>query len=73
MPGKIKEDLKKRVDSLDEVGEPLDPEELENMKKELKELCLENSLPDLSENEEMLLTYILFPNIALRFFQSLNF
>ena len=72
LPGKIKEDLKKRVDSLDEVGEPLDPEELENMKKELKELCAENSLPDLSENEEMLLTYILFPNIALRFFQSLN-
>ena len=73
LPGKIKEDLKKRVDSLDEVGEPLDQEELENMKKELQELCLENSLPDLSENEEMLLTYILFPNIALRFFQSLNF
>ena len=73
LPGKIKEDLKKRVDSLDEVGEPLDPEELENMKKELEELCAENSLPDLSENEEMLLTYILFPNIALRFFQSLNF
>ncbi len=73
LPGTIKEDLKKRVDSLDEVGEPLDPEELENMKKELKELCLENSLPDLSENGEMLLTYILFPNIALRFFQSLNF
>jgi len=37
LPGKIKEDLKKRVDSLDEVGEPLDPEELKNMKKELKE------------------------------------
>ena len=73
LPGKIKEDLKKRVDSLDEVGEPLDQEELENMKKELQELCLENSLPDLAENEEMLLTYILFPNIALRFFKSLNF
>ena len=73
LPGEIKEDLKKRVDSLDEVGEALDPEELENMKKELKELCLENSLPDLSQNDEMLLTYILFPNIALKFFQSLNF
>jgi len=73
LPGEIKEDLKKRVDSLDEVGEALDPEELQNMKKELKELCLENSLPDLSQNEEMLLTYILFPNIALRFYQSLNF
>ncbi len=73
LPGEIKEDLKKRVDSLDEVGEALDPEELENMKKELKELCLENSLPDLSQNDEMLLTYILFPNIALRFFQTLHF
>ncbi len=73
LPGEIKEDLKKRVDSLDEVGEVLDPKELENMKKELKELCLKNSLPDLSQNDEMLLTYILFPNIALRFFQSLNF
>ena len=73
LPGEIKEDLKKRVDSLDEVGDALDPEELGNMKKELKELCLENSLPDLSQNDEMLLTYILFPNIALRFFQSLNF
>ena len=73
LPGEIKEDLKKRVDSLDAVGEPLDPEELQSMKKELTELCLKNSLPDLSENEEMLLTYILFPNIALKFFQSLNF
>ena len=73
LPGEIKEDLKKRVDSLDEVGDPLDPEELQNMKKELKELCVENSLPDLSENEEMLLTYVMFPNIALRFFKSLNF
>ena len=73
LPGIIKEDLKKRVDSLDEVGEPLDQEELENMKKELKELCAENSLPDLSEKEEMLLTYVMFPNIALRFFKNLNF
>ena len=27
---------------------------------------------DLSENTEMLLTYILFPNIALKFFKSLK-
>ena len=73
LPGKIKAELKKRVDSMDEVGETLDPEELKNMEKELKELCSDNSLPDLSENEEMLLTYILFPNIALRFFKSLKF
>ena len=38
LPGEIKEDLKKRVDSLDEVREALDPEELGNMKKELQEL-----------------------------------
>ena len=73
LPGAIKEDLKKRVDSMDYVGETLDEQELDNMKKELKELCSDNSLPDLSTNEEMLLTYILFPNIALRFFRSLNF
>jgi len=73
LPGAIKEDLKKRVDSMDDVGETLDEQELGNMKKELKELCSDNSLPDLSTNEEMLLTYILFPNIALRFFRSLNF
>ena len=73
LPGAIKEDLKKRVDSMDDVGETLDEQELDNMKKELKELCSDNSLPDLSTNEEMLLTYILFPNIALRFFRSLNF
>ena len=73
LPGAIKEDLKKRVDSMDDVGETLDEQELDNMKIELKELCSDNSLPDLSTNEEMLLTYILFPNIALRFFRSLNF
>jgi hypothetical protein len=42
------------------------------MKAELKKLCLENNLDDLSENLEMLLTYVLFPNIALKFFKSLN-
>ena len=42
------------------------------MKKELSELCTQNSLPDLSENDEMLLSYILFPNIALKFFKSLD-
>ena len=39
LPGAIKENLKKRVDSMDEVGETLDEQELDNMKKELKELC----------------------------------
>ena len=42
------------------------------MSKELKELCANNGLPDLSENIEMLLTYIMFPNIALSFFKKLD-
>jgi hypothetical protein len=43
------------------------------MSKELKALCADNGLPDLSENVEMLLTYIMFPNIALSFFKKLDF
>ena len=42
------------------------------MKEELKKLCIENNLDDLSENTEMLLTYIIFPNIAVRFFKTLQ-
>jgi pyruvate/oxaloacetate carboxyltransferase len=42
------------------------------MSEELKNLCAENDLPDLSKNIEMVLTYILFPNIALTFFKSLD-
>ena len=42
------------------------------MSNELEVLCKENGLPDLSKNIEMLLTYILFPNIALSFFKELD-
>ena len=72
LPGSIKEELKKRVDDLKEIDKGIDEEELELMKKELSELCTQNSLPDLSENDEMLLSYILFPNIALKFFKNLD-
>ena len=72
LPGSIKEELKKRVDDLEEIDKGIDEEELELMKKELRELCTQNSLPDLSENDEMLLSYILFPNIALKFFKNLD-
>ena len=72
LPGSIKEELKKRVDDLEEIDKGIDEEELELMKKELSELCTQNSLPDLSENDEMLLSYILFPNIALKFFKNLD-
>ena len=56
-----------------------DPPEKENEKNtseletEFKGLCLENDLPDLYRNTENLLTYILFPNIALSFFKERNF
>ena len=43
------------------------------MANELKDLCSNNGLPDLSEKIEMLLTYIMFPNIALSFFKELDF
>ena len=72
LPGEVKIELKKRVETIDEVDESVNEDELKIMKKELSELCLQNSLPDLSNNEEMLLSYILFPNIALKFFKSLN-
>ena len=72
LPGSIKEELKKRVDDLEEIDKGIDEEELELMKKELSELCTQNSMPDLSENDEMLLSYILFPNIALKFFKNLD-
>ena len=46
--------------------------ELDIMANELKDLCSNNGLPDLSEKIEMLLTYIMFPNIALSFFKELD-
>ena len=72
LPGEVKIELKKRVETIEEIDESVNEDELEIMKKELSELCLQNSLPDLSNNEEMVLSYILFPNIALKFFKSLN-
>ena len=42
------------------------------MSDELRNLCKDNDLPDLSNNIEMLLTYVLFPNIALSFFKELD-
>ena len=50
----------------------IDEKEIEKMSNELEVLCKENGLPDLSKNIEMLLTYILFPNIALSFFKELD-
>ena len=71
LPGKINEELQEKASR--EGLEEEQKEEIVDMKNELKELCQENSLPDLSNNLENLLTYILFPNIALQFFKTRNF
>lgn len=74
LPGEVNSDLyKKAKGSVQEADDSTDiNDELIVMKSELKSLCKENNLKDLSENMEMLLTYILFPNIALKFFKTLS-
>ena len=72
LPGDIQADLLKKAQSIGIEESDLDEDEIEKMSKELKELCANNGLPDLSENIEMLLTYIMFPNIALSFFKQLD-
>ena len=72
LPGDIQADLLKKAQSIGIEETDLDEDEIEKMSKELKELCANNGLPDLSENIEMLLTYIMFPNISLSFFKKLD-
>ncbi len=73
LPGKISPELLSKAESLVVEESDTNAEELIVMAEELKNLCLDNNLPNLSENIEMLLTYILFPNIALSFFKELDF
>ena len=74
LPGDIEPELlakaKSKVSGIEENN--IDEEEIKKMSSELEVLCKENGLPDLSQNIEMLLTYILFPNIALSFFKELD-
>ena len=72
LPGEVNQELLLKVSSLDQEMVEEDSEDLTVMKEELKKLCIENNLDDLSENTEMLLTYIIFPNIAVRFFKTLQ-
>ena len=71
LPGTINKEI------LDKASNSPPEEEIEKnireMKEEFKSLCQESDLPDLSEDLESLLTYILFPNIALIFFKGRNF
>ena len=74
LPGDIEPELlakaKNKVAGIEENN--IDEKEIEKMSNELEVLCKENCLPDLSKNIEMLLTYIMFPNIALSFFKELD-
>ena len=72
LPGKISPELLLKTKSLVVEESDSNAEELAVMAEELKNLCIDNNLPNLSENIEMLLTYILFPNIALSFFKELD-
>jgi pyruvate/oxaloacetate carboxyltransferase len=72
LPGEIEPDLLRRAESIGVDGDSYDENELDIMATELKDLCKSYELPDLSEKIEMLLTYIMFPNIALPFFKELD-
>ena len=72
LPGEIEPDLLRRAESIGVDGDSYDENEIDIMATELKDLCSNNGLPDLSEKIEMLLTYIMFPNIALPFFKELD-
>ena len=72
LPGEIEPDLLRRAESIGVDSDSYTENELDIMANELKDLCSNNGLPDLSEKIEMLLTYIMFPNIALPFFKELD-
>lgn len=72
LPGEIDSTLLAQAESIGIEEMNLDENELDKMEDELKSLCKDNNLPDISKNLEMLLTYIMFPNIAFAFFKGLD-
>ena len=72
LPGEIDSALLAQAESIGIEEMNLDENELDKMEDELKSLCKDNNLPDISKNLEMLLTYIMFPNIAFAFFKGLD-
>ena len=72
LPGEIDSALLAQAESIGLEEMNLDESELDKMENELKALCKDNNLPDISKNLEMLLTYIMFPNIAFAFFKGLD-
>ena len=69
LPGEISNVLIDKVKDLSTEEET--EENLSELSSQLTQLCKENKIEDVSANEEHLLTYALFPNIALRFFKNL--
>ena len=72
LPGEIDSALLAQAESIGLEEMNLDESELDKMENELKALCKDNNLPDIGKNLEMLLTYIMFPNIAFAFFKGLD-
>jgi len=71
LPGEVKEEILKKAS--EDPPEEETANTLEEITEEFKTICSENDLPDLSENQESLLTYTLFSNIAVNFFKQRNF
>jgi len=69
LPGEISNVLIDKVKDLSTEEET--EENLSELSSQLTQLCKENKIENVSGNEEHLLTYALFPNIALRFFKNL--
>ena len=69
LPGEISNVLIDKVKDLSIEEET--EENLSELSSQLTQLCKQNEIEDVSGNEEHLLTYALFPNIALRFFKNL--
>ena len=69
LPGEISNVLIDKVKDLSIEEET--EENLSELSSQLTQLCKKNEIEDVSGNEEHLLTYALFPNIALRFFKNL--
>jgi oxaloacetate decarboxylase alpha subunit len=72
LPGNVQSELLVKAKAIGTEENNLNDDELEKMTRELKDLCQDNGIPNLSENIEMVLTYIMFPNIALSFFKELD-
>ena len=72
LPGEVLPELTAKAQAIGVLDNSLNDIELEKMTQELSELCQQNGIPNLSENIEMVLTYIMFPNIALSFFKELD-